>query len=254
MPTTSPTTWKLTGLPIVIIGGGGHACVVAEAAAAQGAQILGYLDDATNPPIANLKLPPPPPPSSPPFSQPTTNPPPTRHIPKLGNIADVNAINDHPWIIAIGDLALRRKLHEAILKHKTTNHNPADNAITVVHPTAWVSPTARVGKGVYIGPRAIVHTAAHVHDHAIINSGAIVEHHTVIGTHAHIAPGAVLGGGTHVGDRTLVGLAATTLPGVRIGNAAVVGAGTTLLADLGDGQTATNAANRYPQPKPSKDD
>jgi len=241
MPTTAPTTWKLTDLSLVIIGGGGHACVVAEAAAAQGANILGYLDDAPSPPIANL----------PPL--PLHTPQSDQQLQKLGQINDVHVIANHHWIIAIGDIALRRRLHQAILKLPTNPHNTADHAITVVHPTAWVSPTATIGKGVYIGPRAIVHTAVHVHDHAIINSGSIVEHHAVIGEHAHIAPGAVLGGGTHVGPRTLIGLAATTLPGVRIGKAAVVGAGTTLLADLGDGQTATGAANRHPQTPKSKD-
>lgn len=189
---------------IILVGAGGHALVVAAAAVAAGMKVEGFLDDATTTTLGRLTA-----------------------IPRLGSIADLATTSLSP-VLCVGDLAARRRLLASGAWGK---------AATVIHPRAFVDPTARVGAGVFIGPGAIVQAHARVGDHAIINSGAIIEHECVLGVNVHVAPGAALAGNVSVGPHTLVGLGARILPGRRIGSEAVVGAGSVVLVDVPDGRT-----------------
>ncbi len=187
---------------LVIIGGGGHGMVVGEAAALAGIALAGVMDDRTDPPAACRG---------------------DHSMPWLGPIRAA----ERPWILGIGDVVARRVVLARFAEI-------LDRAATVVHPRAFVSPSALLGRGVYVGPGAIVHSRARIADHAIINSGAIVEHDCDIGANSHIAPGTVLGGAARVGADSLVGLGSAVLPGVWIGDRCVVGAGALVLTNIAD--------------------
>lgn len=200
MKLSAPSTQQTD---LVLIAGGGHALVVAEAAQLAGFSMAGFLDDNAAAEIRTVG----------------------KVLERLGNIDDAHALGDRPWILATGRLTLRRRLLEHL-------HTPA---ATVVHPMAFISPSAMLGAGVLVGAGAIVNSRSSVCDHATINSAAIVEHDCRIGANAHIAPRAALGGGVEVGDDTLVGLGASVLPEVRIGKGCVVGAGAVVVRDVPDG-------------------
>ena len=65
---------------------------------------------------------------------------------------------------------------------------------TLVHPTAYVSPTATINPGTVILPHAIINTDVVVGKGCIINLGAIVDHGCILEEGVHIAPGAVIKG------------------------------------------------------------
>ncbi|HYD00384.1 MAG TPA: acetyltransferase [Phycisphaerales bacterium] len=205
--------------PLVLIGGGGHAIVVAEAArvASPPHPIVGFLDDHPAAPLGAILI-----------DLPHPHPAPAC----LGPLDAVPMIGDNGWVVALGDLRSRR----ASIKRMSLAGGRG-RAVTVVHPTAIVSPSALIGPGTFIGPGAIVHARARVGPHCIINTGAIVEHDCVLDENAHIAPGAVLAGGVKVGHDSLVGLGSRVLPQVRIGHLSVVGAGAVVLGDVADGVT-----------------
>jgi len=232
---------------LVLVGGGGHALVVHEAAAALGLAIAGFLDDDANAVAQRIGS-----------------------LMRLGTLIELpaiigfnpadftlanastaangnaNAMNaERNWILAIGGIAIRRRvLEEIALIEKSTSAQATYVALTLVHPTAYVSPTAEIGQGVYIGPKAVVHAFANVGNHAIINSGAIVEHECVIGENSHIAPGAVLGGNVRVGRDTLVGIGSRVLPGIQVGAGATVGGGATVVRTVVAGTTVVGVPAR----------
>ncbi len=103
---------------------------------------------------------------------------------------------------------------------------------TVLHPEAWVSPSAQFAAGCQILPRAIVHTSAVLAENVLLNTGAIVEHDGVIGAHSHIATGAVLCGEVRVGEACHIGAGAVVRQGIQIGARAVVGAGAVVVRDV----------------------
>jgi sugar O-acyltransferase (sialic acid O-acetyltransferase NeuD family) len=191
-----------------------------EAAALAGMRIDGFLDDNPAAPVSAILIDLPHPFPSP------------RH---LGNLEEVHRTHGRHWIVAIGDVTVRRKLLRLLLAAPDLAPMPR----SVVHPTAFVSPSAVVGPGTYIGPRAVVHARARIGAHCIINSGAVIEHDCAVGENTHIAPGAVLGGSAKVGHDALIGLGCRILPGLSVGHRATVGAGAVVTKPVADHTTVT---------------
>lgn len=65
---------------------------------------------------------------------------------------------------------------------------------TLIHPTAYVSPTATINRGTVILPHAIVNTDVVINRGCIINLGAIVDHGCILEEGVHLAPGAIVKG------------------------------------------------------------
>jgi sugar O-acyltransferase (sialic acid O-acetyltransferase NeuD family) len=107
----------------------------------------------------------------------------------------------------------------------------------IIHPKAWVSPTATLGAGVFVGAGAVVQAGAKIAQAALINSNATVEHHCEIGAGAHIGPGAVLAGLAKVGEKTMVGAGAVIRDRIMVGKNAMVGAGAAVVQDVSEGLT-----------------
>ncbi len=115
----------------------------------------------------------------------------------------------------------------------------------LAHPSAWISPSATLGEGVYVGPMAVVNSGAVLGSHAIVNSGAIVEHDCQVGSFSHIASGACLAGGVSVGSETLIGARAVVREGLSIGNRALVGIGAAIVKPVPDGVQACGVPARF---------
>lgn len=102
----------------------------------------------------------------------------------------------------------------------------------IVHPSATVEPSARIGYGTQVFANAYVGSEVTLADLCMINTGAIVSHDCVIGSYSHIAPGALLAGSVTVGDNVLVGMGVTTAVGIVIHDGARVGNGAIILRDV----------------------
>ncbi|MGH7244644.1 MAG: acetyltransferase [Phycisphaerales bacterium] len=187
---------------VVLIGGGGHALVVADAAARLGITIAKVMDDRRDAPA----------------------------IAKLG-LSYGGGLTELPpdgmrYFVCVGDTELRARLVSALERAGRTAFG------AIVSPDAVVSRTANLGPGVFVGPRAVVNCFARVEAHAIINTGAIIEHDCVIGASAHVAPGSIIAGAASIGERAFLGIGARVLPRVKIGEGSVVGAGAVVLRDV----------------------
>lgn len=104
--------------------------------------------------------------------------------------------------------------------------------LAVLHPSAWISPSARLGEGCQVLARAVVNTGAVLGEHVLVNTAAVVEHDCEIGDHVHLASGALLCGGVRVGAGAHIGAGAVIRQGLRIGDGALVGAGAVVVRDV----------------------
>jgi len=199
---------------MILIGGGGHAKVVLDAALCAGIEIQGFVDDDVDAPMAKMR-------GCPAY---------------VGSFEDVTKHTRCCLMLAVGDLALRAGLIARV--------GDADFAQPIVHPSAAVAPSASLALGVFVGAGAVVNADARVCSQGIVNSGAIVEHDCRVGINVHLGPRSVLGGGVHVGDHSLIGIGAVVLPGVKIGSGCVVGAGAVVVEDVGDGETVVGVPAR----------
>jgi sugar O-acyltransferase (sialic acid O-acetyltransferase NeuD family) len=181
---------------LILIGAGGHARVVFDAAMASGAwRTIEVRDDVAVPsgtafdgrPVSAPALPP-------------------------AVAADASA---H---VAIGHNATRHALVESLRARNVA-------LAIVLHPRACVSSRAQIALGAFVAAQAVVGPMARVGHGSIINHAAIIDHDCEIGDWCHVAPGAILGGGVIVGIGALIGAGAVLLPGVRVGDGATVGAG-----------------------------
>ena len=189
---------EFSSKPLLIYGAGSQGHVIAEAAELAGFTVLGFLDDQAK--VGDeMRLP-------------------------LFQLDDERIANASV-IVGVGHNLARRRLMEDLIAG-------GRDIATVVHPSAYVSKSAEIGEGVFVGPNAVVHSEANISKGAIVNSGAVVEHHNHVGAYAHIAPGAVMGGRVVVRDYAMVGLGARVLPGLEVGEKATVGAGAVVTKNL----------------------
>ena len=155
----------------------------------------------------------------------------------------------------------------------------------MIHPSAEVSPRARVGKGTQVWNEAQIREGAVVGEHCIIGKGAYIDRDVVIGSNvkienrASVYRGVTLEDGVFVGphvsftndryprsvtpegrlrtdadwepERTLVregaslGAGAVVLPGLVIGRWAMVGAGSLVARDVPDHALVVGSPARH---------
>ncbi len=189
---------------IAIIGAGGHAKCVYECLYTQGLPVLGFFDD--EPRLQGKEI--------------------INGVQVLGNptmIKEEPAVNQ--VFVAIGDNSLR-------LKKFTWYGQEGYLFPNAVHPRAYVSSFATLGKGIFMMGASIINPGALVQDYCIINTNATVGHDCFLEEAVQISPGVNLAGGSRLEKGVLVGIGAKVAPGVRIGAWTVVGAGSVVLNDL----------------------
>jgi UDP-perosamine 4-acetyltransferase len=115
---------------------------------------------------------------------------------------------------------------------------------SVVHPSAVIATSARIGAGTQCLPGAIVAAEAVVGEDVLINSGAIVEHDCRLGEHVHVATGAVLTGTVEVEAFAHIGARAVIRQSVVVGQGAIVGLGAVVTENVPPGATVVGVPAR----------
>jgi UDP-perosamine 4-acetyltransferase len=190
--------------PIIIIGGGGHAKVIASTIRALGHSILGF----TDPNERQNDL----------FG-----------IVRLGNDAALSAHHSSHVLLVNGIGCTRPGSLRASVFHKFKNLGYS--FATLIHPSAFVAAEANIGEGSVVFAGAVVQAGVSIGRNAIINTKASVDHDSNIGDHVHLAPGVVISGGVKIGDDAHIGVGATLIQGITIGTGVMVGAGAVVLRD-----------------------
>lgn len=108
---------------------------------------------------------------------------------------------------------------------------------TVVHRSAHVAPSAKVGSGAFFSAGSTTIAEAQIGRGTIVNTGATIDHDCVLGEGVHVGPGANLCGGVRVGDRSIIGVGSAVRPGVTIAADVVIGAGSAVVCDLTEAGT-----------------
>lgn len=194
-------------LPLVLIGGGGHASVLADILLCQGREILAVIcpDD-----ISQRKV----------FSgipHQTDDEYISQFSPK--SVKLVNGIGMMPRS------DIRQRINEKFLEL-------GYDFETVVASDAKVSSFADVKPGAQIFSGSTVQTGAVIGEHTIINSEALIEHDCKIGAYNHIAPRATLCGDVVTDDNVFVGANSTVIQGSKLEAQCVIGAGATVTQSL----------------------
>lgn len=191
--------------PVILIGGGGHAKVVASTLMELEISILGFVDPA--PAHATLL-----------------------GLPHLGGDDAVLAHAPAEILLAQGLGCTRPDPRRAsVFEHfKSLGYY----FITIVHPAASVATDVEIGEGTAILAGAIVQPGTRIGPDCILNTRCSVDHDCHIGSHNHIAPGATLSGSITTGANCHIGVGATIIQGLSIGENSLVGAGSVVLRSV----------------------
>lgn len=121
---------------------------------------------------------------------------------------------------------------------------PRLDFVTVVHPSAQVSPSARLGEGTIVSPGVVISSRATLGRHVFVNRGALVGHDTSIGDYATVGPGANIAGRCTISSQAWIGIGAVILDGRTIGAASTVGAGAVVVDDVAERVTVMGVPAR----------
>ena len=107
--------------------------------------------------------------------------------PVIGTTADIAGFRSQydTAIVALVNNETRMKYHQIL---KNNNYKIP----TLIHPTAYVSPTAVIAPGCIIRANAMVSRDVKLGEATILNVGALIDHHVEIGYGCHILMGAVV--------------------------------------------------------------
>lgn len=201
---------------LLIVGAGGHAAVVAEAAELSGQwQCVSLLDD-RYPGLDSLD-----------------------QWPVLGNIDSAGSFRDRcsHAIVAIGDNQARLKLLDsmAALGYALAN---------VVHPRATLSPRASLHGGCVLLAGSVVNARTSIGRGCIVNTGATVDHDCVLAHGVHVAPGANIAATVSLGAASWIGVGASIRENICVGENAIVGAGAAVVGNVNSHATVIGVPAR----------
>lgn len=108
-----------------------------------------------------------------------------------------------------------------------------DKLLTIVHPSAFVSPGVILEPGVIVSPGCFLFCDATIGHCTFLASGVTVGHDSRIGSLCHISDGATISSYVDVGRGSDVCLRATILETRKVGDYSVIGSGALLTKDAG---------------------
>lgn len=142
----------------------------------------------------------------------------------LGGLEDLRRIDVRAFIIAVGDPSLRHSIADAVA-------DVSGVLVSLIHPSAYVAPTAHIGSGTLLCPFTMVAANSIVGSNVAINVYASVGHDSRIGEHCVISPYSAVTGDVSLGSESFLGTHCTIAPGTTIGRLSKVSAGSTVTRD-----------------------
>lgn len=135
---------------------------------------------------------------------------------------------DLEFVIANGTPVNRQSIYHKLVEggYHLTN---------LIDPTAIVSSTAKLGKGVIVTPYTTISSDVLLKDDVLIQSYVRVGHDIVIEENTVISSNVGIGGNTNIGENTYVGLGAVIKENLSIGHNTIVGMGTVIHTDVDAG-------------------
>ncbi|MBO1512358.1 acetyltransferase [Metabacillus bambusae] len=196
---------------IVIIGQGGHSKVIIDMIRINECfKIIAFLDDKFNDILSNEDI---------------------FYGPISAYKFLIDQYKDIKFIVAIGNNQIRKQIVESL-------NLEAFDYMTIVHPSAIISPSVMIGKGTLIMANTVINADTMIGDHVIINTGSIIEHDNKVNDFSHVSPNATLTGNVYIGEGVHIGACATLIPSVQVGAWSVIGAGAVVINSIPENRTA----------------
>ncbi len=131
------------------------------------------------------------------------------------------------FVIACGEPANRARLAEWV-KQK------GGRLRSILHPRAYVSPSARIDPGAVICPFSFVGPNAHLSHNVVLNIHSSCGHDALLGEATVLAPYAFVAGDARVGEGVFLGSYSFVAQGIAVGRRSKVSAGSIVMRDVAE--------------------
>ena len=158
-------------------------------------------------------------------------------LPQLGHISAFQSNPEHLLVLAIGSPHAKAKITHDLLSRGA-------RFATLLHPSAWVSASARIGRGSVVSVFADISANAVLGDFSLLNGYSSVGHDVHLGDCSTLSGYVDLTGAVQVGRECFFGSGARVLPKVVIGAHCMIGAGAVVVRSVPDGATLYAAPAR----------
>lgn len=150
----------------------------------------------------------------------------------------LQACDEVSYIIGFTNVKLKNKYRELFAKY-------SGKLVNVIHPTAFIAPSVKLGAGNFVAPLAAISSEAVLGDCNIVNLGVSIGHNCVLGDDNVLNPGARISGCVTIGDDCLFGSNAFVHQGISIASHCRIDALTYIKKDLDSPSICSN----YEAPK-----
>lgn len=136
-------------------------------------------------------------------------------------------IFDSVIISITANMTVRRRLFE---KYKGLGYK----FINIIHPSVFVSPSARLGTGNLIYGMVYIGTQTVIGDNNLISAHSSIDHHNHVGSHNLFGPGVLTSGDVTIGDNCIFGAGVGIEPHLKIGNNIKIASGLAISSHVPD--------------------
>lgn len=150
--------------------------------------------------------------------------------PVLGTVDDYQIEPDDVFFNSIGDIQAKKRCIQKILDR-------GGDFLTLIHPTAQVSPDTKIGKGCMLSSYVGIGVETTIGDFCLLQSKCTIGHDVVVGDFARIDCNVVLIAGVKVGKDVCVHTSSVVNHDVKLGDGSTVGAMSFVIKSVKPGQT-----------------
>jgi len=105
---------------------------------------------------------------------------------------------------------------------------------TIVHSSAYVDSSAKIGKGSIILPGCIFDKGVKIGNNVLCNTGVVIAHDSSIGDHSFLAPCVSIAGFVNVKNRCMLGINSTIIDNITIESDIQIGGGSVITKNLNE--------------------
>lgn len=142
----------------------------------------------------------------------------------IDTIKDHQPLKETYYVLALASPSLKEKIANQLIQRGA-------KFATIIHPTARISPYAKIGEGCIITPFSNVNTETTVGKFvAILSSG--IGHDASVGDYSTLSGHVSINGHVSVGYKVFIGCGVVVAPSKRIGDCATVGIGSVVISNV----------------------
>ena len=149
----------------------------------------------------------------------------------IDTIADHKVSDEYVYFCAIGAPKAKLSIGRAFLEKGA-------NFINLIHPSAYVASSCKMGINVILCPDAKATTDVTIGNFVAVDVNSICSHDSIIGDGCTISHFCDLTGFSILGEGVFLGSGVSVCPSVKIGDYATIGAGSVVLNDVDAGELA----------------